>query len=190
MGTEWEFRPERRANWEDIAQAIHDLVKMDDVVGAYAPDPPPRHRRIPCPFHNGKDFNLSFTDFGYRCFVCGASGDVIGFVKDICECATRSDAMKKINADFNLHLPIDGNISIEQSKEISRRRAEAERKKREREAWEEKYNAALDEWVRLDKIIIETPWSSEENIEKVCKAKAERDRVGYALDEIIAEEPR
>ena len=121
-----DFQPERKVEWSDIAQAIHETVTMDEVVRAYVPSATPRHHRIPCPFHNGKDYNLSYTPHGYRCFVCGASGDVVGFVKDACELATRSDAMKRINQDFHLNLPIGANMDVHISAEMQKRRAEAE----------------------------------------------------------------
>lgn len=150
MGTWDSFRPERKADWEDIAQAIHDTVTMEEAVKVYAPGHPPRHNRIPCPFHNGKDYNLSFTPHGYKCFVCGASGDVIGFVKDICECSTRSDAMRRINGDFGLNLPIDGEIDYSFSAEARKRREAAEKRQKEIEAWELRYNALMDAWCKLD----------------------------------------
>lgn len=150
MGIWDDFQPERKVEWEDIAQAIHDTVAMDEVVRFYVPGVTPRHSRIPCPFHNGKDYNLSYTPHGYRCFVCGASGDVVGFVKDACELATRSDAMKRINQDFHLNLPIDANVDVHISAEIQKRMAEADRKRQEIEAWESRYNALMDAWCKLD----------------------------------------
>ena len=150
MGIWDDFQPERKVEWEDIAQAIHDTVTMDEVVRVYVPSATPRHHRIPCPFHNGKDYNLSYTPHGYRCFVCGASGDVVGFVKDACELATRSDAMKRINQDFHLNLPIGANMDVHISAEMQKRRAEAERKRQEIEAWESRYNALMDAWCKLD----------------------------------------
>ena len=146
------YRPERRASWEDIAQAIHDTVTMEEVIRVYAPDPPPRNHRIPCPFHNGRDYNLSYTERGYKCFVCGASGDVIGFVKDACELATRSDAMKRMNRDLDLHLPIDSDVTENFSAEVAKRKAEAKKRDEEQKIWDDEYHRLNDEWIRLDEI--------------------------------------
>ena len=157
-----DFRPERKANWEDIAQAIHDAVTMEDVLAMYSPSTPIRHHRCPCPLHNGKDYNFSFTDHGYKCFVCGASGDVIAFVKEVCELATRADAMKRINADFGLSLPIDCTLSDIQSATLALRRAEAEKKKAEEDAWWDEYHRLTDEWIELDKVKRTADPSSEE----------------------------
>lgn len=184
MGTFDDYRPERRASLEDIAQAIHDTVTMDEAVAMYAPDPPPRHHRIPCPIHNGKDYNFSYTPHGYKCFVCGASGDVIGFVKEVCELATRPDAMRKINADFNLNLPIDGTISATQSAKLALRRAEAKRRQEARGAWEARYTALLDAWCKLDNEsrVVTDPW-------ELAQIKESMAMVEYDLDS-MPPEPR
>lgn len=178
------YRPERRASWEDIAQAIRDTVTMDEVLSVYFPHLPRRGHRCPCPLHNGKDFNFSYTEHGYKCFVCGASGDVIALVKEACELATRADAMKRLNADLRLNLPIQGEVSAERGPELARRRAEAEQRKKAVESWNSRYNDLMDEWVRLDKILRSSA-SPEE------KAEA-RGRIVIVEDELdsLPPEPR
>ena len=183
MGIWDDFQPERRADWEDIARAIHDTVTMDGAVRMYLPALTPRHNRIPCPFHNGKDYNLSYNTHGYKCFVCGASGDVIGFVKEACELSTRSDAMKRINNDFNLHLPIDGEADIAFSVEAQKRRREAEKKKEAEQAWEDEYQRLTDEWIRLDTIKRTADPSSEEYADAVKNI----DFVGFQLDMLLCD---
>ena len=150
----WDYKPVRTASIEDIAQAIHDTVSMEEVVRFYLPGATIRHNRCPCPFHHGKDLNFSFTHNGYKCFVCGATGDVIGFVKDICECSTRLDAMRRINSDLRLNLPVDGEINYQQSLELAKRRAEAEKKAAEQTAWDAEYNHLIAEYARLDGIVM------------------------------------
>ena len=191
MGT-WseDYRREQTASVGDVAEIIRDTVSIEDALGYYRPDIQPRHRRCPCPIHDGKDYNLSFTDRGFRCFVCNESGDVIALVKGMLRLPTRADAMKKIRDDFRIQVDFNAPLPQETSEKVNQLREERERKRKEKEAWEEKYHAALDEWIELDKTIINTPWDSEENIQKVCKAKEERARVGYKLDLIIASEPR
>lgn len=152
MGILSDFHGERKAEWSDIAAAIRETVTMDEVIAKYAPQLPTRNHRCPCPFHNGKDYNFSYTRYGYKCFVCGVSGDVVTFVKEACELATRADAMKRINSDFRLGLPIDGTLSVNQSAAFALRRAEAEKKKAAEEAWWNTYLLLTDEWIRLDRI--------------------------------------
>ena len=179
------YKPERRADIADIAEAIRDSVTVEQALAYYFPGTPRRHHRCPCPIHNGTDFNFSYTERGYKCFVCGASGDVIALVKEACELSTRADAMKRISTDFNLGLcdtaPLDPKIG-----EMLRRvREDTEKRKNARKAWENAYHAILDEWIALDKIILR-----ETDIETVCKAREKRAEVGYRLDLIMAQEPR
>ena len=150
---EWGYRPERRASLTDLIQTIHDTVIMDDVVRVYAPNPPPRHHRIPCPIHAGKDYNLSFNDKGFCCFVCGAKGDQIAFVKAVLGLATKAEAVRRLNQDLGLGLPIDSPVPSGFSAEAARRMEEAERKRRQLEAWAERREALEDEWVRLDNLL-------------------------------------
>lgn len=177
------YKREHKASWEDIAQAIHDAVTMDEIIKVYAPAYPPRHHRIPCPIHNGKDYNLSFTTLGYRCFVCGAAGDAISFVKDCLGLSSRTDAMRRINQDLGLRLPLDGYVDAGFSAETERRRKEAEQRNRERQAWWDRYHALMDEWVELDKVKrTADPLSND-----WCNAVKRLDIVGYLLDSMPAE---
>ena len=179
------YNRERRMTWEDIANAIHDSVTMDEVLALYSPETPRRSGRCPCPLHNGKDYNFSFSRFGYKCFVCGASGDVISFVKEVQRCPTRGDAMKRINADFHLNLPLDSAVSEAQSAEIDRRREEVRERKRAIDAWWERYHALLDEWIWNDKI----KRSAEPFSDAWCNAVRRLEIIGYELDS-LPEEPR
>jgi DNA primase len=57
----------------DIVSIIGEFVKLKRVGNSF---------RGPCPFHHGKDPNFSITTRGgYKCFVCGESGDVFTFVQ-------------------------------------------------------------------------------------------------------------
>lgn len=145
------YHREEKATWEDIAGYIHELVTVGQAIRFYLPSTEVRGNRCPCPIHHGKDYNFSFTDVGYRCFVCGATGDVITLVKEVCELSTRVDAMKQINRDFNLRLPIDQSISRDQGEQLQRRREEAKAKQQAEEDWEAGYAELWDEWCRLDR---------------------------------------
>jgi len=56
----------------DIVSVIGEFVKLKRVGNS---------QRGPCPFHHGKNDNFSVTAHGYKCFVCGESGDVFTFVQ-------------------------------------------------------------------------------------------------------------
>ena len=106
---------EQRATWADIAESIRYSVSMAEVLRVYSPETPIRGKRCPCPLHNGKDYNMSFTATNFHCFVCGESGDVIEFVTKILNLPSRADAMKRMNGDLKLGLPIGELVNAEQA---------------------------------------------------------------------------
>jgi DNA primase len=68
---------------DDIVERVREEADIVSVVGEYV-----KLKRVgtsfrgPCPFHHGKDPNFSVTlKGGYKCFVCGESGDVFTFVQ-------------------------------------------------------------------------------------------------------------
>lgn len=184
------YKREQHISWEDLAITIRDSVSVEDAIAYYAPHIQRKGKRCQCPIHNGDGMNFSFTDHGYKCFVCNASGDVISLVKEVCELSTRWEAMQKICEDFRLPVDFHAGLTHEVSAKVNRIREEAERKRREREEWEARYQNTLNEWIELDKVVLNTPWDSEENIRKICEAKEKKARVGYELDIILASEPR
>lgn len=103
----------------EYAVAIKQSLTMGDILRSYVPAEP-RKNRIPCPIHNGADYNFSFNDSGYHCFVCGASGDVIGFVQQYFNMSF-SEAIRQLDKDFALNLSLDGDTShynAERAKEL------------------------------------------------------------------------
>ena len=64
---------ERVREEADIVAIVGEYVKLKRVGNSF---------RGPCPFHHGKNDNFSVTlRGGYKCFVCGESGDVFTFVQ-------------------------------------------------------------------------------------------------------------
>ena len=108
----------------DYAEIIKRLVPMQDVAERYTGEPI-RFNRMRCPIHHGKDRNLRIYPKSYYCWVCHAAGDQIQFVQSVCGLSFQ-DAMKRLNEDFNLDLPI-GEKPPEQSRaflsELNRRNA-------------------------------------------------------------------
>lgn len=145
------YKPERWIDWNEIAHLIHDSVSIEDALEVYAPATPRRHHRCPCPIHNGKDYNFYYERDHYKCFVCGAWGDVISLVKDICEFSTRLDAMKKICDDFNLGVYFDAPCIAETREKVNRAREEANRRRAERDAWWDKYHELMDLFIEYQK---------------------------------------
>lgn len=176
------FTPERKADWGDIAAEIREAVTMEDVLHAYAPSVSTRNHRCPCPIHNGKDYNFSYTRTGYKCFVCGASGDVIGFVQTMCG-LSRTDAMKRINADFRLNLPISCTINAIQSADLAQKRAEREEKEKAHAEWEETYHSLWAEWIECDK----AKRTADPESEEYAKAVKRIDYTAYLIDNLPSE---
>ena len=108
----------------DYAELIKRLVPMRDVAERYTGEPI-RFNRMRCPIHHGKDRNLRIYPKSYYCWVCHAHGDVIQFVMSVLGLSFQ-DAMKRLNEDFGLNLPI-GEKLPEQDKarltELNRRNA-------------------------------------------------------------------
>lgn len=113
---------------------IKSAVSVQDVAARYCDLHPKRGNRVPCPFHNGKDDNLSFygnDDYRgdgndhYYCFVCHETGDVIKFVQTIFGTDFLT-ACKTINNDFGLGLAIDRKLSNSEKKEMERKRKKRE----------------------------------------------------------------
>lgn len=166
-------------SFADYADIIKERVTIEEAVRFYF-NATPRHNRIPCPLHGGKDLNFSFKRNFYRCFVCGKSGDLISLVRDYFGLSF-PDAVRKLNDDFQIGLALNGGGSADPTarraaEELRRRRQERDRAFEEAKA---RYEAALDEWVRCDRAIREKPVGDPDH------DRAERDitRAAYYLDE-------
>ena len=106
----------------DYAEIVKRLVPMQDVAERYTGEPI-RFNRMRCPIHHGKDRNMRIYPKSYYCWVCHAHGDVIQFVMSVLGLSFQ-DAMRRINDDFGLCLP----IGQEQTELDRKRLAELNRK--------------------------------------------------------------
>ena len=88
----------------DYAGIIKSSVSMPEVAERYTGQRIVRNR-IKCPMHNGADRNMRIYPKSYYCWVCHAAGDQIQFVQSVLGLSFQ-DAMKRLNEDFGLHLPI------------------------------------------------------------------------------------
>lgn len=141
-------------NYSLIAETIKERVSMPDAISMYAPNPAPRHSRIPCPIHDGGRPNLWFSDWGYHCFVCGSGGDVIHFTQHVFGLSFPA-ALDKLNTDFNCGAILDRRPTLREQRDAQKRHrailAERERKASDRMAYEDLSDALWKEWTRLDK---------------------------------------
>ncbi len=138
----------------DYAALIKQTVTMEQVLKSYGlSDQKSYNKRIPCPIHHGKDRNFSYHHKHFKCFVCGASGDIFDFVMQY-RGLTFVDAMREINDIFGLGFPIGENEPSEADREARRK---AEQLRRERIARQNElkrlltaYDAAMDYYAALD----------------------------------------
>jgi len=114
---------ERVREEADIVAIVGEYVKLKRVGNSF---------RGPCPFHHGKNDNFSVSvRGGYKCFVCGESGDVFTFVQ------------KHLGLDFVEAVKLVGAKSGVEVREVARR---VEEKDPREPGWE--INGAAAEFFR------------------------------------------
>ncbi len=172
------------------ADIIKSHVTMQQAIALYAPNSAPRLNRIPCPIHNGDNYNLHYSDKLYHCFVCGEGGDVIKFVQHIFKINFMC-AVRKINEDFGLNLPLDRKPTLREQREAEIRQREimVERAKTEaaKRAYDALYGSLWDEYARLDKQRRDyAPQSAEEEINPLyVEAVSNISNVCYRIDTLL-----
>lgn len=122
-----------KRDYINYAEVIKSKVSVPSVVEMYLSTVKAVHNRIPCPIHNGTDRNLLLHQDHFYCFVCNEGGDVIRLVRHIFQCDFKT-ALARLNADFNLGLPLGTKPS--DAERIKLKCDYAERLKKEREATE------------------------------------------------------
>ena len=138
----------------DYAEKIKSMVTMPEMMEHYGFSLN-RSGFCKCPFHSER--SASFKAYpgtrGYYCFGCNQSGSVIDFVMKFFGLSV-GDAIKKINEDFSLGLPIgeklDRRKQLEMNRQAFMRKRALDAEKAEQERLENAYWTAFDEWKRLD----------------------------------------
>lgn len=170
----------------NYADEIKRAVSMRDVCGLYGVEVN-RGGFAKCIWHSDHKPSMKVYDGnrGCHCFSCGEGGSVIDFTMQYFGLSFK-DAMLKLNADFHLCLPIGETLSSDEmhKAEAAKRRAEADRRAREREKVEREYHNSLDRYIALDRIIRENKPTSPDDIpEDYAYAVREIDKAKYSLDE-------
>ena len=138
----------------DYAEKIKSMVTMPEMMEQYGF----RLNKAgfcKCPFHSER--SASFKAYpgqrGYYCFGCNQSGSVIDFVMKFFWLSF-VDAIKKINEDFSLGLPIGEKLNRRKQLEMNRqafmRKRAGDSEKADQERLENAYWTAFDEGKRLD----------------------------------------
>ena len=99
---------------DDVVERVREEADIISIVGEYV-----KLKRVgnsfrgPCPFHHGKDNNFSVTaNGGYKCFVCGETGDVFTFIQ------------KQLGLDFVESVKLVGAKSGVEVREVAKRTEE------------------------------------------------------------------
>lgn len=105
----------------DIFEDVRRLVTAREVAEFYGFSPN-RSGFICCPFHQEKTPSLKlFPDGGWKCFGCGKGGSVIDFAAELFDLSPL-DAVRRLNSDFNLSLPLDKPPNEAERKAAQRKR--------------------------------------------------------------------
>lgn len=98
-----------------------------------------------CPFHAEKTPSAKVYPGRLHCFGCGESADVISLTQKLFGLAKPIDAVKKLNADFGLHLSVGKAPTAAEVSAYQKRIAE----RKTYEQWEEQAWRTLHEYLRL-----------------------------------------
>ena len=141
----------------NLAEEIKHRLTMQRVAEQYG-FTPGRSGFIQCPFHQGDrtaSLKIYPGDKGWKCFGCGRGGSVIDFVMELFDIPFRQ-ACIRLSQDFGLDLTPTRRTTLEASKILSERRAEAERIARELQ----EYNTMAAEhcyWLEITKYFAPVP---------------------------------
>lgn len=130
----------------DKAKRIKATVTVPMLLKEYGLVLDGRARRIPCPIHHGENNNFSVKRDFYKCFVCGAGGDVIDLAMQLENCDFLT-ACNKLDEMFGLGL--DKPPTLTQYRRTSARQKEAKRLKAARECSAAQYRllCAYNRWL-------------------------------------------
>jgi hypothetical protein len=95
-----------------------------DAAGRYGIEVSRRNKAL-CPFHDDRHPSLSFKGGRFKCFACGAGGDVIDLVGRLANLSPL-DAVRELNDTFRLQIDVDKPVPTD---EAERRKRLAEGKK-------------------------------------------------------------
>ena len=103
---------------------------------------------------------------------------MIALVKELQGCSTRADAMRQMNEDMHLGLPIGGyEVDPVALMQMNERVKKAQMLSEEQEKWEQEYSRLWDEYCALDCIILFSA-----DFLAVARAKERMGYVTYLID--------
>ena len=174
----------------NYSHEIKNAVTMREVCNAYGLDIN-SGGFARCPFHQGDNspsMKIYPGNRGFHCFACGAGSSVIDFVMKYFNLSF-IDAERKLNDDFGLALPIDGELSDRKKKQAERtakNRADRQKSvKEQHRRLKATYEKALDDYTRTEKTKREAAPSGpdDEISDEYIKACQRLPKVAYDLGE-------
>lgn len=126
----------------DYATEIKSAVRMRDVCARYGVDINHRGYCL-CPFHGEKTPSMRIKDDKYKCFGCGAYGDVIDFTGELLGLSFQ-DSLKRLSDDFALNLPLDGEADEDARREAEERTRRIVERRRTRQRAVQRANTACE----------------------------------------------
>lgn len=140
-----------------------------------------------CPFHGEKTASLKVYPGrrGWHCFGCHKGGDVIDFVRELFGLPF-VDAEKRLNDDFRLGLPLDGNGYRADAEAIKARQKAIQTREVKHRRLLKAYDEALERFAKADRLIRDSlekpPWlwtkADEEAIKNI-------ERYSYEMQEAL-----
>lgn len=158
----------------DLFQLCRERVTAEEAARyyGYVPD---RRGKVLCPFHPDRHPSLSFHRGNFRCWSCGAAGSAIDFSARLFGLAPL-DAVRKLNEDLGLDLPVDRAAGPEE-RERARREAELRETRKIFEEWRQTMLTRLCAAIRTGNVALRRPM--EDWDPKECLAVREQARLEW-----------
>lgn len=132
-----------------------------------------------CPFHDDRHASMSFKDGRFRCWVCNVGGDAIDFTGRLFGLDAMG-AVRRLNADFGLALPLDRQPTREEQ-QAARHRQEIADAHRAFEEWRSSFIRQLNAAFRVAHIALQR---GEPFMEREAAAIRMQATVEYYADEL------
>lgn len=125
---------ESRGDGAFLFERCRDAVSAEDAArryGIYINE----HGKALCPFHDDHNPSMTFRNGRYKCWACNVGGDSIDFTMRLFG-LNAFDAVRRLNTDFRLALPIDRPPSKKETAEAEKHKRLANTQRRY-EVWRE-----------------------------------------------------
>lgn len=121
-------------------KAMLDVREVFDFYGIH----PNAKGFVQCPFHSERTASCKVYQDGFKCFGCGAHGDVVDFIQEYFN-LNKYDACQKLNDDFRLGFPFETKANAFDILRAKLRQEQAQKRKDTSDKLYEEYWKAHDE---------------------------------------------